>query len=110
MILLDSVGNLALPERLVESLAESEVALALGALDELLDLPGAGAGGLIGLLAVLLLLLHGLLLLLGGLVAAAGSGEHSGHGVAHGVADGGADGDASCGGGHLECSKSGGCG
>ena len=49
IILLDSVGNLALPERLVESLAESEVALALGALDKLLDLPGAGASGLIGL-------------------------------------------------------------
>ena len=43
------VGLLALPEGLIESLAESKVCLALGTLNEVLDLPGAGAGGFLGL-------------------------------------------------------------
>ena len=37
----DSVGALALPESLVEALAQRDVRLALGALQELLDLPRA---------------------------------------------------------------------
>lgn len=49
------IGLFALPQSLIETFAQSNVLLALGALDELLNLPRAGAGGF-----VRLLLLHGL--------------------------------------------------
>merc|ERR1719500_450362 len=63
--LLKSTGLLALPQGLIESLTQRDVGLLLSALDEALDLPGAGSLGFLGLrLTVLRLLGVGWLLLL----------------------------------------------
>lgn len=104
--LLQVMRLLALPQRLVESLAERQIRLALGALEELLDLPGAGS-----LRLCLLWLLGVVLLLLGGrsrgggcrssCLLVAGSAEQRGDSRAHGVSDSRSDGHATSGGGHL---------
>ena len=106
---LEAVGHLALAQGLVEALAQGEVGLVLGALDELLDLPGAGSGRLVGvlllvavvvgLLLLLLLLLHVDWLLR---LISATAAEHSSHGMSCDVADGRSDGDTSGGGSHLQ--------
>merc|ERR1719322_792282 len=101
----DSVGALALPKSLVEALAQRDVGLALGALQELLDLPRARALRLMRLHSpsVWLLLLRVGLLRRGGRggLRSAAATTAARHGVANHVADGRAHGDASSGGGHL---------
>ncbi len=77
-IVLDPVGCLALPQGLVEPLAQGDVWLGLGALDELLHLPGAGTGGFVRL--ILLLIHGGLLLHLRSVTTAASTAEGSGKG------------------------------
>jgi len=101
----DSVGALALPESLVEALAQRDVRLALGALQELLDLPRARTLRLLLLhppSVRLLLLRIGLLWRRGGgSLRSAAATTTARHGVADDMADGRAHGDASSGGGHL---------
>lgn len=90
--LLEMVALLALPQRLVESLAEGKIRLTLGALDELFELPGAGSLRLIGLL------LLGVVWLLGGRsgcrrsgssgLLVARSAEQRGQSMTHGVSNG----------------------
>lgn len=94
--------RLALAQRLVEALAQRQIGLALGALDELANLPGARTVLLGRLLAVRLLGLRrrsgrGRR---GGLVVAA-TAEHAGHGMAERVTDRRADGHTASGDGHL---------
>merc|ERR1719500_2065199 len=93
--LLKSTGLLALPQGLIESLTQRDVGLLLSALDEALDLPGAGSLGFLGLrLTVLRLLGVGWLLLLELLIlvtsttttthtTSEGAAHHMSHRTAH---------------------------
>jgi len=94
----------ALPQSLIESFAKADVALILGTLDEILNLPGTRS--LLGLLLLAILRLLGilrrllLLLLLLGFVATTAT-EHSGQRMSGNMADSRADRDSAGCGRHL---------
>jgi len=89
--LLEMVALLALPQRLVESLAEGQIRLTLGALDELLQLSGAGSLRLVRLLGKVGLLLgcgSGCRRSRSSCLLVAGSAEQRGQSVTHCVSNG----------------------
>lgn len=94
--------QLALSQRLVESIAKRQVVLVLGTGQELLNLPRARTTGVAfrGSSSSTVLLNRGLLRNRCRFLRVR-TGEHAGHCVADRVTDGGTDRDTSCGSGHL---------
>lgn len=88
-----TVAYLALLQRLVKALAQGDVGIVAGTVQELLDLPSTGSGRVV-------VVLRGRLLgwgCRGHLAAAASTGEHAGNGMPHGMTNG----DTTSGGSHL---------
>lgn len=95
--LLLTIGYFALTERLVEALAEAQIALILSTIQELLDLPGASSGGWHGRTTFS----HSSRRSCRCSSFAGSSAEESSHSVTNGMAHGRPNGNAASSGSHL---------